>query len=68
MTHTHSFTADNEKLSIYVYIYICIYVWYMRIPYIYILPHMVVRDAIFPYCMLVHVNHAQEKRLAGQKG
>ena len=49
----------------------CLYmfVWYMRIPYIYIHPAPFVRDAIFPHCMLVHVTTvAQETRLAGQKG
>ena len=27
-------------MYIYMYIHVCIYVWYMRIPYIYILPHL----------------------------
>ena len=42
-------------IYIYVYIYVCMFGTYgFRI---YIHPAPFVRDAIFPYCMLVHVSH-----------
>ena len=31
------------------------FVWYVRVPYIYIHPAPFVCDAIFPHCMFVHV-------------
>ena len=48
---------------VYIYIYgTCVF-------RIYVHPAPFVRDAIFPYCMLVHVTTVvQETRLAGQKG
>ena len=49
----------NGKLSIYIYIciYICIYVCLVRAYSVYIHPAPFVRDAIFPHCMLIHVDH-----------
>ena len=43
-----------------LYIYVCLVLTFS----VYIHHAPFVRDAIFPYCML----HAQETRLAGQKG
>ena len=44
--------GENGKLSIYMY------VWYVRIPYIYILPHLCAMQYFHIACWyMVHVNH-----------
>ena len=45
----------NGKLSIYIYIYM--YICLVRTYSVYIHPAPFVRDAIFPHCMLIHVDH-----------
>ena len=42
---------------LYIYVYIYVYLFGTCVFRIYIHPASFVRDAIFPYCMLVHVNH-----------
>ena len=55
---------------LYICIYICIYVCLVRAYSVYTHPAPFVRDAIFPHCMLMHVDHccSREKTIAGQKG
>ena len=50
-----SIMRDTSKEIIYISggICICIYIWYVRIPYIY--AALSVRSAVFPHCTLVHV-------------
>ena len=58
----------NGKLSIYMYIIIYMYVWYVRIPYIYILPHLCAMQYFHIACYSDRFTVAHETRLARQKG
>ena len=54
--------GENGKLSIYMY------VWYVRIPYIHILPHLCAMQYFHIACWCMLTTVVQERRLAGQKG
>ena len=48
---------DKTKICLYIYIFIYIYIYMVRAYSVYTHPAPFVRDAIFPHCMLMHVDH-----------